>query len=170
MLRVESLEENWELAPKDWSNFKILTGVLLSYWPKGTLKIVLLTRILRSQDKVLCIIATIVLPYLFVHYSNARVYVNQKTRIKRAKNRMLLRIKKTCASKNRAHKLDNSMYAVVLLFFYCWRFIVLKNRLQCYSTKVLNGYQQQANLFVSITVCTDLPDMLLPMRLRNQNI
>ena len=64
----------------------------------------------------------------------------------------------------------NSMYAVVLLFFYCWRFIVLKNRLQCYSTKVLNGYQQQANLFVSITVCTDLPDMLLPMRLRNRNI
>ena len=54
MLSVESLEENFELAPKDWSNFKIPTGVLLSYWPKGTLKIVLLTRILRSQDKVLC--------------------------------------------------------------------------------------------------------------------
>ena len=37
-----------------------------------------------------------------------------------------------------------------------------------YSTKILHNYQQQANLFVSITILTDLPDMLLPMWLSNQ--
>ena len=62
------------------------------------------------------------------------------------------------------------MYEVVLLFFYRWRFIVLKNRPQCSSTKILHGYQRQANLFVAMAVRTDLPNMLLPMRLRNRNI
>ena len=32
-----------------------------------------------------------------------------------------------------------SMYEVVLLFFYCWQFIVLKNRPQCSSTKILHS-------------------------------
>ena len=50
---------------------------------------------------------------------------------------------------------------------YCWRFIVSKNRLQCNSTKIPHGYWRQANLFVSITIRTDLPSILLPMRLRN---
>ena len=50
---------------------------------------------------------------------------------------------------------------------YCWRFIVSKNRLQCNSTKIPHGYWRQANLFVSITIRTDLPGILLPMRLRN---
>ena len=42
-----------------------------------------------------------------------------------------------------------------------------KNRLQCKSTKIPHGYWRQANLFVSITIRTNLPDILLPMRLRN---
>ena len=50
---------------------------------------------------------------------------------------------------------------------YCWRFIVSKKRLQCKSTKIPYGYWRQANLFVSITIRTNLPDILLPMRLRN---
>ena len=58
------------------------------------------------------------------------------------------------------------MYEVILLMSYCWRFIVSKNRLQCKSTKIPYGYWQ-ANLFVSITIRTNLPDILLPMRLRN---
>ena len=32
-----------------------------------------------------------------------------------------------------------SMYEAVLLFFYCWQFIVLKNRPQCSSTKILHS-------------------------------
>ena len=48
-----------------------------------------------------------------------------------------------------------------------WRFIVSKNRLQCKSTKIPHGYWRQANLFVSITIRTNLPDILLPMRIRN---
>ena len=60
-----------------------------------------------------------------------------------------------------------SMYEVILLMSYCWRFIVSKNRLQCNSTKIPHGYWRQANLFVSITIRTDLPGILLPMRLRN---
>ena len=59
------------------------------------------------------------------------------------------------------------MYEVILLMCYCWRFIVSKNRLQCKSTKIPHGYWRQANLFVSITIRTNLPDILLPMRLRN---
>ena len=69
-------------------------------------------------------------------YSNVHVYVNRKTRIKRAKNRLqLMRIKKIERVKKshvRARLWDISlisMYEVVLLFFYCWWFIVLKNRL-----------------------------------------
>ena len=62
------------------------------------------------------------------------------------------------------------MYEAVLLFYYCWRFMVLKNRLQFKSTKILHGYERQANLFVAIAVRTDLPKVLLPMRLRNRNI
>ena len=37
----------------------------------------------------------------------------------------------------------------------------LKKRLRFNSTKIQHGYQRQANLFVSITVLTDLPDMPL---------
>ena len=48
-----------------------------------------------------------------------------------------------------------------------WRFIVSKNRLKCKSTKIPHSYWRQANSFVSITIRTDLPDILLPMRLRN---
>ena len=36
----------------NWNNFKIPTVVLLQL--KSTLKIVILTRVLRSQDKVMC--------------------------------------------------------------------------------------------------------------------
>ena len=32
-----------------------------------------------------------------------------------------------------------SMYEAVLLFFYCWQFIVLKNRPQCSSIKILHS-------------------------------
>ena len=60
-----------------------------------------------------------------------------------------------------------SMYEVILLMSNCWRFIVSKNRLQCNITKIPHGYWRQANLFVSITIRTDLPGILLPMRLRN---
>ena len=107
-------------------------------------------------------------------YSTVRVYVNRKTRIKRAKNRMLLRITKVVRIKKLhvcARLCDVSlisMYEVVFLFFYYWRFIVLKNRLN--STEILHGYQWQANLLFAITVRTDLPNMLLPMQLRNRNI
>ena len=51
------------------------------------------------------------------------------------------------------------------MFFYCWLFIVLKNRPPCSSTKILHGYQRQENLFVAIAVRTDPPNMLLPMGL-----
>ena len=57
------------------------------------------------------------------------MYVNRKTRIKRAKNRMQLRIKKIVRARFWDLNLI-SMYEVVLLFFYFWRFIVLKNWLQ----------------------------------------
>ena len=68
-------------------------------------------------------------------------------------------------SKNRmcAHKLDTClifMYEVDLLFFFCWRFVILKNRLQYKSTKILHGHQWQVNFFISISVRTDLPNML----------
>ena len=79
----------------------------------------------------------------------------------------IVRVKK---SHERARAWDfclTSMYEVILLMSYCWRFIVSKNRLQCNSTKIPHGYWRQANLFVSITIRTDLPDILLPMRLRN---
>ena len=107
--------------------------------------------------------------------STAHEYVNRKTRIKRAKNRMQLRITKIVRVK-KSHVRARlwyigliNMYEVVLLSFYCWRFIVLKNKLQFHITKILHGYQRQANLFVAIAVRTDLPKMLLPMRLRNRN-
>ena len=54
------------------------------------------------------------------------------------------------------HKLETSaslgMYELVLLFFNCWQFIILKNTLQCNSNKILHHNQPQANLFVSITI------------------
>ena len=59
-------------------------------------------------------------------YSTAHVYINRKMRIKHAKNRMKLWIKKLCTSKNHTcvQWLGDlslvSMYEVVLLFFYCW--------------------------------------------------
>ena len=40
-----------------------------------------------------------------------------------------------------------SMYEVVLLFFYCWQFIVLKSRPQCSSTKI---YFYQCNFVIKI--------------------
>ena len=108
-------------------------------------------------------------------YSPTHVYVNRKTRIKCAKNRMQLQIKKIVHIKKlhiHAQLWDINLISrneVVLLFYYCWWFIVLKNRLQFNSTKILHGYQWQANLFVAITVQTDLLKMLLPMWLHNQN-
>ena len=80
-------------------------------------------------------------------YSTAHVYVNRKTRIKRTKNRMQLRMKKIMRARLWDINLI-SMYEVVLLFYYCWRFIVLKNRLKLKSTKILHGYQRQANLLL----------------------
>ena len=83
--------------------------------------------------------------------------------IKCAKNRMQLQIKKIVHIKKshiHAQLWDINLvsrYEVLLLFYYCWWFIVLKNRLQFNSTKILTGYQWQANLFVAITVQTDLP-------------
>ena len=67
---------------------------------------------------------------------------------------MQLRVKKIVRVKKshvRARLWDISlisMYEVVFLFFYCWRFIVLKNRLQFNSTNILHGYQWQANLYI----------------------
>ena len=93
-------------------------------------------------------------------YSTARVYVNRKTRIKRAKNRMQLRIKKVVRVKKshvRARLWDISLislYVVALLFFYCWRFIILNNRLQFNSSKI-----SQANFLFAIATRTDLPNM-----------
>ena len=98
-------------------------------------------------------------------YSTARVYVNRKTRIKRAKNRMQLRIKKIVRVKKshvRARLWDISLislYEVALLFFYCWRFIILNNWLQFNSSKISHGYQWQANFLFAIATRTDLPNM-----------
>ena len=52
------------------------------------------------------------------------------------------------------------MYEVDLLFFFCWWHVILKNRLQYKSTKILHGHQWQVNFFISISVRTDLPNML----------
>ena len=52
------------------------------------------------------------------------------------------------------------MYEVDLLFFFCWWHVILKNRLQYKSTKILHGHQWQVNFFISISIRTDLPNML----------
>ena len=102
--------------------------------------------------KKVCIGATVPLAY-------------RKTRIKRAKNRMQLRIKKIVRVKKshvRARLWDISLislYEVALLFFYCWRFIILNNWLQFNSSKISHGYQWQANFLFAIATRTDLPNM-----------
>ena len=80
-----------------------------------------------------------------MYYGTTCVYVNQKTRIKCTKNRIQLWMIKIAHIKKLqvcAWPWDIgliSMYEVVLLFFYCWQFIVLKNRPQCSSTKILHS-------------------------------
>ena len=70
-----------------------------------------------------CLLSCTTHELLSASYSTARVYVNRKTRIKRAKNRMQFRIKKIVRVKKshvRARLLDISlisMYEVVLLSF-----------------------------------------------------